>query len=110
VNNGRVGVYLMRIEGGPSKIGLSLDPENRMRQLQTGMPFKLHLVHVVWCDSLVDAVKTEQEWHLILTLWHIRGEWFDLSEAEIQDFVNQETPLIATLWADERRALGLPIC
>lgn len=73
-------LYLIRSEGRPRylKIGISDDPERRVRDLQTGSPALLTLLaHITGCK--------ERERYLHRRFRHLRahGEWFK-DRAEIR--------------------------
>lgn len=62
---------------GPVKIGISHDPDRRVRQLQTGHPGKLSVYH----REPVTAVTVrplERLLHRDISHLCRRGEWFDL--------------------------------
>ncbi|RYD62476.1 MAG: hypothetical protein EOP83_14485 [Verrucomicrobiaceae bacterium] len=63
---------------GPCKIGLSLTPEKRLRQLQTGHPERLHLYHTMEVDTPKVAL-LEKIIHKTIRYKRTHGEWFDLS-------------------------------
>lgn len=69
-------VYFIRAgENGPVKIGFSTDIAQRVRDLQTASPHELKVEAVVIGTQAVEA------WfHRLLRKWHIRGEWFALSD------------------------------
>jgi len=80
----RVGVvYLLRC-GIYCKIGKSTNPEQRYERLKIQLPDKPELVHEISTNN-VDY--TERHWHLRFVQQRANGEWFLLSEAEIQEFV-----------------------
>jgi hypothetical protein len=59
------------------KVGISEDPKERLRTLQTGSPFRLKIIHAVFVSSF----NQEREAHRLLAPWRIHGEWFDLKES-----------------------------
>lgn len=68
-------VYAIReVNTGNIKIGISANPESRLKQLQTGNSSQLELVTFI---EAKDRFKTEKELHLLNVDKHIRGEWFD---------------------------------
>lgn len=73
-------VYLLEC-GGKFKIGFSKDVERRMRQLDT-RPFKLNLIEK--SEFLSDAYDREQELHEWLEDSRIDGEWYDLTNEELE--------------------------
>lgn len=67
-------VYFVRAGEGPVKIGIAIDPEARLRELQTGHYESLSLLRVVDGDWAVEA------WlHARFAAARIRGEWFRYS-------------------------------
>lgn len=69
-------VYLIS-DGEYTKVGFSTDPEKRLKQLQTAHPKKLKLVGLFEADREVETLLHEE-----LTDHHVRGEWYDLGEAQ----------------------------
>lgn len=72
-------VYLLEC-GGLYKIGFSSNPRNRAKNLQTGSPHKVWVVHVIrtycyrWIEKMLhDHFATKRE----------RGEWFKLDDADV---------------------------
>jgi hypothetical protein len=66
---------------GPVKLGLSINPEKRVRQLQTGNVAKLILHHIEEVDE--DRVKAaESALHKLLRHKRLKGEWFSLTVEE----------------------------
>jgi DNA-binding XRE family transcriptional regulator len=58
------------------KIGRALDVGKRLKELQTGQPFPLHLVAAVSVE--MDAQRVERQVHTLLSHVHRRGEWFEI--------------------------------
>jgi hypothetical protein len=54
------------------KIGYSEDPEERLKQFQTGNPRDLEVMCEFECPR-----STESHFHKIFKPFHIRGEWYD---------------------------------
>lgn len=69
------------------KIGISNNPEARLRQLQTGSPLPIQLVTEIFCLSPQDR---EAELHAALAHYKANGEWFELSDKEARDLIRQE--------------------
>lgn len=61
--------------GTHHKIGISNDPEKRLRQLQTGSSETLSLDGMIEADDDFESLLHEE-----LSDWHVRGEWFLLDE------------------------------
>ena len=57
------------------KIGVSKNPAQRLKTLQTGNPNNLSLLYTVRCTD-VSAFKAETVIHQHLTSHQIKGEWF----------------------------------
>lgn len=58
------------------KIGVSNNPERRLKNLQTGNPHDLKILKQFRCD--VPAYGAERIIHAHLKDMHARGEWFDI--------------------------------
>lgn len=65
-------------ELGPTKIGVSVNPAKRIKQLQTGHEGTLRLFYVEEFDSK-EIYKIERIIHRTLALQRLRGEWFSIS-------------------------------
>tara|TARA_R110000803_G_C11802403_1_gene299605 strand:+ start:99 stop:548 length:450 start_codon:yes stop_codon:yes gene_type:complete len=61
-------VYFIR-GGDYVKIGASVNPKERLKQLQVGNPMELELVNV-------DKKENEEWWHKVFAHRHHRGEWY----------------------------------
>lgn len=68
-------VYFIRISNKFIKIGYSVDPQKRLKELQTGSPTKLHLQHVI-----PGCTKTEAGLHEMFSHIKAKGEWFKYTE------------------------------
>jgi hypothetical protein len=64
------------------KIGVSKDPEERLKQLQTGSPISLSMVAKCPGD-----VNIERSLHKKLSEYRVDGEWFHLSD-KLQNIIN----------------------
>src|ERR1051325_2345977 len=65
-------------ETGPVKLGISADPETRVRKLQTGHPLKLHVYHTIAVEP--DKVRRfELLLHRDVGNLRMHGEWFNLT-------------------------------
>ena len=77
----RIG-YIYVIAGGDLlKIGRSWAPGGRVREMQTGSPVELRLVHEVPVPGKT-APKVERRAHRILQDFHVRGEWYRCTDIE----------------------------
>ena len=74
-------VYAIREkETGRIKLGISIDPEERLKQLQTGNSQTLELV--AYCKAN-NRFNDERAAHLKAKQYHIRGEWFAEKALEV---------------------------
>ena len=69
------------------KIGWSQDINDRLKQLQTGNGFKLNLYSYI----LTSNRKLEKEIHASLNEYRKQGEWFDITESDVDEIVEQHT-------------------
>jgi hypothetical protein len=66
---------------GPVKIGISDNPENRLKSLQTGFPEKLEIKYLEVLDERKKARKFEGLLHKDISHLRSHGEWFNLDVA-----------------------------
>jgi predicted GIY-YIG superfamily endonuclease len=66
------------------KIGISKDPEQRLKQLQTGNSQKLELVAYRKAEN---RYKDEASLHLTHKAEQVRSEWFSIKENEVTDIL-----------------------
>jgi hypothetical protein len=69
-------VYLIRGNDNRYKIGISVDPRKRLKQLQTGNHDELTIIHTY---ESVNASKIETTLHNRYSHARKIGEWFDMS-------------------------------
>ena len=76
-------VYFIREEcyNGKTKIGYSVNPESRVKGLQTGNSNKLKIVGVL----VAATQQTEKELHSYFYSKRVTGEWFDITNGDIDD-------------------------
>jgi hypothetical protein len=67
-------VYVISGDHGRQKIGVSDDPRQRIRDLQTGSPFKLKFEFIGQTDGT--GFDIEGEAHFLLHAHRAEGEWF----------------------------------
>lgn len=75
-------VYVIGREQGPVKVGISHNPHARVRELQTGCPFKAELLHFQPLPTREWARQIEGDFHAVYDNCRLYGEWFDI-EAEL---------------------------
>lgn len=78
-------VYIIRNTIGHYKIGITDDLAQRLIHLQTGNSLDLTLVLVL---NVSNARQVEQELHDYFRAKHIRGEWFELVEDDLEYIKN----------------------
>jgi len=70
-------VYFIRSgKKGAIKIGKSNNPEKRVKELQTGNPYKLYLIAFIHCETEEGAIKLERKIHRLFKKRRMIGEWF----------------------------------
>ena len=75
-------VYLLR--AGPFyKIGKASDFDRRLRQIKLQLPYPVEVVHTIAC---ADISHVETLWHKRFASRRQTGEWFVLTDEEVQEF------------------------
>lgn len=80
-------VYLIcsEIDGalrGPCRVGISSDPDKRLRQVQTGSPHKLTVAFALTLWDRKFAQRVEAAFHACYSDARMNGEWFNLTATE----------------------------
>lgn len=70
-------IYLISHPEGFHKIGVSTNPENRVRNLSTATPYSLTLENVILVEG-GSAFSVEGVLHESLDKYNVSGEWFEL--------------------------------
>lgn len=82
-------VYLIMEENnGTFKIGMTIDPKNRFKSLKRDVKSNLHIIHIKQMQSAKDMELEEKYWHRVFASKRLHGEWFDLSQQEVEIFIN----------------------
>jgi hypothetical protein len=68
------------------KIGISVDPESRLKELQTSSPSILEMIAF---KNVKDARNAEAALHKKYASANVTGEWFELSDQDVVDLVRQ---------------------
>jgi len=87
----RMIVYLIRAENGLVKIGKTHDVQARLQALDIGSPVSLELLYVIETQY---ADEVEQRLHGIYEAKRVKGEWFALSEQDIQDIIQSHQAIL----------------
>lgn len=78
-------VYFITTEKGDiTKIGVASAPVDRLRQLQTGSPFKLKLVGSIETNY---PYVLEKKFHNAYDVYRTNGEWFDIPEGMASEII-----------------------
>ena len=85
-------VYIIQAgdkKNAPIKVGVSDDPEKRLKQLQTGNPKVLRLLMSFECKNKEHAFNLEKTLHLMLSGQGILNEWFSCSRTKVTRALNK---------------------
>lgn len=75
-------VYLLRTHGNLWKIGRSKNPANRLKTFKVTLPYRIKYEMVIPSQDY----KTLEKWlHETFADRRIDGEWFELTDGEVQD-------------------------
>ena len=73
-------VYAISDTSGGIKLGLAENPDDRVKQLQTGNKEQLTIIYRLYVEDMKHA---EDSLHLIFAGRRVNGEWFKLTEQEV---------------------------
>lgn len=94
-------IYFIRLENKFIKIGYSANPDERLKELQTGSPVKLHLQ-----ATMNGCFKTEKGLHELFNHLRMKGEWFRYTD-ELKMFIRvakqKPTANIKTLYSESQK-------
>jgi len=71
-------VYVIGVDQGPVKVGISNNPLARLSVLRTGSPFDLKLIYFREARSREHAHQHERNFHEDYADKRLSGEWFDM--------------------------------
>ena len=71
-------IYIIGSTQPPYKVGISKDPQRRLKSLQTGYPFPLQVLYTK-TTKICKTKLLEQVIHRHLKMHKTHGEWFDVS-------------------------------
>lgn len=69
------------------KIGESINPQERLKQLQTGNKRQLLIYQTIFCGTKLEAQQLEANIHERLISKHIKGEWFHITKKEVDNLI-----------------------
>ena len=84
-------VYIISDGTGYIKVGISANPENRKKQLQTSNPNKLEILFTEEFEcNRNHLLKIERNIHRELKqiAKHMKGEWFYIEESQLREIKN----------------------
>lgn len=74
-------VYVIRADTGHYKIGRTNNIPARMKLFAVKLPFDFEIVYAIPCVDMVDA---ERQLHLIYANKRTNGEWFNLTDSDVE--------------------------
>jgi hypothetical protein len=77
-------IYAIRGDDGYTKIGLSVDPKERLESLRREYGDRSLQIYAAF--KVENMLKTERELHGLYSQKSVGGEWFDLSQGELDGF------------------------
>lgn len=80
-------VYGIGRQEGPCKVGISKNPESRLRDLQPGCPFRIAVLFEIECRDYKHAYAVEQWFHYCHPDLQLCGEWFQITADKAQSYV-----------------------
>lgn len=86
-------VYVIERPDGHVKVGVTCNPRQRIKDLQTGS--SLPLTYRCCLGVSGDAYAVETEAHRLLDRYHLRGDWFEVSPQAAMDAVWQAADNLA---------------
>ena len=92
-------LYLCSCDDGRYlKIGVSNDPEKRLKEMQTGNPIGLDMTSAYSFEgplvSDANIGRLEGNLHIILKDYSVGGEWFEgITEHDVDQLINREAKL-----------------
>lgn len=86
-------VYVLRADNGLCKIGKARNIDDRIKQLGLILPYELELVAIIQSLNYSDL---EKHLHEYFSEQRIRGEWFNLSQDDIDQLNNLAKSILST--------------
>ena len=88
-------IYIIKnLDSNNLKVGVGSDPLKRLKQLQTGSDSELSLVYTSFLCS--NAFNLENDIHNYFKEFHVRGEWFKVSEKEVISYLEKQRYLLSS--------------
>ncbi len=86
-------VYVYIIENThlhDTKIGISNNPEKRIKQLQTGSSRPLIIRYAIRFNNRDEAIKVENALHKKYSRYKLIGEWFDIDYNQVVKYIEDK--------------------
>lgn len=74
-------------QNGPVKIGISDNPQKRLKQIQTGHPEKIEIKHLEEISTRRKTLELEKNLHRDFSIYRSHGEWFNMNVDEAIGFL-----------------------
>ena len=88
-------IYIIKnLDSNNLKVGVGSDPLKRLKQLQTGSDSELFLVYTSFLCS--NAFNLENDIHNYFKEFHVRGEWFKVSEKEVISYLEKQRYVLSS--------------
>lgn len=83
--------YVYLLKSGPAyKIGRAREVDARIKQISPVLPYPVEVVHTIPSNNVVRA---EAHYHQMFASKRLRGEWFDLSDADVWQLRSEQEAL-----------------
>ncbi len=89
-------VYVYIIENiylHDTKIGISNNPEKRIKQLQTGSSRQLVIRHTIKFNTRNEATRVENALHKKYSKYRLTGEWFEIDYKKVLKYIEEKLKL-----------------
>lgn len=90
--------FIQGVNGGPIKMGMSYQPEIRLKQLQTGYPYKLQIIFLIKeAVSYMDEFLQEK-----FSSYKLLGEWYSPEIIKMLDKIEYDYVYDYNKWLENR--------
>ena len=101
-------LYLVTTESGaPVKVGIAVDPAQRLASIQSSNFIPLRLHRFWWLPGRLISARIETAFKRHFGARCIRGEWFDVSLSAAEEFIAEATRNLGTWGVTEGDVVGL---
>ena len=81
-------LYAILADNDAMKIGIAENIQTRILALQSASPCKLKISSLWFFETKIEAAKAERNAHIFFRKNHLHGEWFNIAEKQISDFIS----------------------